>query len=135
MEDGEIVSIIGPSGSGKSTLLRCATMLETMDSGEIALPWENRQYGAMKVEELNYADKKGFKGDPEPVWSGFSKLQSVSPLILLLKNITDAPNPMCRSGTRKQVYKEARELLKENGSGRQRRRAIHVSSPAVSASV
>lgn len=34
VEDGEIVSIIGPSGSGKSTLLRCATMLETMDSGE-----------------------------------------------------------------------------------------------------
>ena len=33
VEDGEIVSIIGPSGSGKSTLLRCATMLETMDSG------------------------------------------------------------------------------------------------------
>ena len=35
VEDGEIVSIIGPSGSGKSTLLRCATMLETMDSGEV----------------------------------------------------------------------------------------------------
>ena len=35
VEDGEIVSIIGPSGSGKSTLLRCATMLETMDRGEI----------------------------------------------------------------------------------------------------
>lgn len=32
---GEIVSIIGPSGSGKSTLLRCATGLETADSGEI----------------------------------------------------------------------------------------------------
>ena len=32
---GEIVSIIGPSGSGKSTLLRCATGLETQDSGEI----------------------------------------------------------------------------------------------------
>ena len=33
--EGEIVSVIGPSGSGKSTLLRCATMLETMDSGEL----------------------------------------------------------------------------------------------------
>ena len=33
---GEVVSIIGPSGSGKSTLLRCATMLETMDSGEMS---------------------------------------------------------------------------------------------------
>lgn len=32
---GEVVAIIGPSGSGKSTLLRCATILETIDSGEI----------------------------------------------------------------------------------------------------
>ena len=34
---GEVVSILGPSGSGKSTLLRCATFLETIDSGEIAV--------------------------------------------------------------------------------------------------
>ena len=32
---GEILSVIGPSGSGKSTLLRCATMLESIDEGEI----------------------------------------------------------------------------------------------------
>ena len=35
VKEGEILSIIGPSGSGKSTLLRCATGLETQDSGEI----------------------------------------------------------------------------------------------------
>ena len=35
VSEGEVVSIIGPSGSGKSTLLRCATLLETMDSGEL----------------------------------------------------------------------------------------------------
>ncbi len=35
VDKGEIVSIIGPSGSGKSTLLRCATDLETPDSGDI----------------------------------------------------------------------------------------------------
>ena len=35
VEKGEVLSIIGPSGSGKSTLLRCATGLETPDSGEI----------------------------------------------------------------------------------------------------
>ena len=33
--EGQVVSIIGPSGSGKSTLLRCATMLETMDAGDL----------------------------------------------------------------------------------------------------
>jgi len=35
VEEGQVVAIIGPSGSGKSTLLRCATMLETMDAGEL----------------------------------------------------------------------------------------------------
>ncbi len=44
VEEGEIVSVIGPSGSGKSTLLRCATMLETMDSGEV-IYWESGRPG------------------------------------------------------------------------------------------
>ena len=35
VDSGEVVSIIGPSGGGKSTLLRCATFLETIDSGSI----------------------------------------------------------------------------------------------------
>ena len=38
VEEGEVLAIIGPSGSGKSTLLRCATMLETIDDGEILYP-------------------------------------------------------------------------------------------------
>ena len=37
VEEGEVLSIIGPSGSGKSTILRCATGLETPDSGEFNL--------------------------------------------------------------------------------------------------
>ena len=35
VEQSQVLSIIGPSGSGKSTLLRCATLLETMDSGDL----------------------------------------------------------------------------------------------------
>ncbi len=35
VEEGQVMAVIGPSGSGKSTLLRCATMLETIDSGEL----------------------------------------------------------------------------------------------------
>jgi polar amino acid transport system ATP-binding protein len=36
VNQGEVVVIIGPSGSGKSTLLRCATLLETMDYGDLS---------------------------------------------------------------------------------------------------
>lgn len=39
---GDVLAIIGPSGGGKSTLLRCLTMLETLDSGELA-------YGDVRV--------------------------------------------------------------------------------------
>ena len=35
VQEGQVVSIIGPSCSGKSTLLRCATLLETMDGGDL----------------------------------------------------------------------------------------------------
>jgi len=60
VKDGEILSIIGPSGSGKSTLLRRATMLETMDRGEIL-------YGGTKAVwsdengSICYAPKKELK--------------------------------------------------------------------------
>ena len=35
VNESQVLSIIGPSGSGKSTLLRCATLLETMDGGDL----------------------------------------------------------------------------------------------------
>jgi polar amino acid transport system ATP-binding protein len=37
---GEVVTFIGASGSGKSTLLRCVNLLETIDTGSIALDGE-----------------------------------------------------------------------------------------------
>ena len=35
LHSGDFVTVIGNNGAGKSTLLRCATMLETIDGGEI----------------------------------------------------------------------------------------------------
>ena len=60
VSEGEIVSIIGPSGSGKSTLLRCATMLETMDHGEIVYLGKRAAWAGADGK-VRYADKKDMK--------------------------------------------------------------------------
>ena len=82
---GEVLCIIGPSGSGKSTLLRCITELETFDSGEI-----------------------NFDGTFGLVFQNFNLFPHHS----VMKNITNAPLKV-QKREKKEVYKEARELLKK----------------------
>ena len=111
VEEGEILSIIGPSGSGKSTLLRCATMLETMDSGEViylgkrAVRAENgRSEWAPKSELREIQSQYGL------VFQNFNLFPHYS----VLKNISDAPIHV-QKRNRDEVYEEARELLKKMG--------------------
>jgi len=87
VDKGEVLGIIGPSGSGKSTLLRCATNLETPDSGEIH-----------------------YEGTYGLVFQNFN----LFPHFNVLKNITDAPIRV-QKRNKEEVYKEARELLKKMG--------------------
>lgn len=87
VEEGEVFGIIGPSGSGKSTLLRCATGLETPDSGEIHY---NGTFGL--------------------VFQNFN----LFPHFSVLKNTVDAPLRV-QKRNKEEVYKEARELLKKMG--------------------
>ena len=87
VDKGEVLSIIGPSGSGKSTLLRCATGLETPDGGEII---KNGQIGL--------------------VFQNFN----LFPHFSVIKNITDAPIKV-QKRDKKEVYVQARELLKKMG--------------------
>lgn len=87
VEKGEVLGIIGPSGSGKSTLLRCATRLETPDSGEILY---NGTFGL--------------------VFQNFNLFPHYS----VIKNIVDAPLRV-QKRKKEEVYQEARELLKKMG--------------------
>ena len=112
VEDGEIVSIIGPSGSGKSTLLRCATMLETMDSGEIVYLGKKAVWSD-ENGQLNYADKKDLKEIQSQYGLVFQNF-NLFPHFSVLKNITDAPIHV-QKRDKEEVYKEARELLKKMG--------------------
>ena len=87
VDKGEVLGIIGPSGSGKSTLLRCATGLETADSGEIH-----------------------YQGSVGLVFQNFN----LFPHFSVMKNITDAPIRV-QKRNKDEVYKEARVLLKKMG--------------------
>lgn len=110
--EGEIVSIIGPSGSGKSTLLRCATLLETMDSGELIYlgqkaAWNNTE------EKSVYASKKELKKIQENYGLVFQNF-NLFPHFSVLKNIMDAPISV-QKRDKNEVEKAAMELLKKMG--------------------
>lgn len=111
VEEGEIVSIIGPSGSGKSTLLRCATMLETIDGGDIVYlgkraAWvENGSPVFPKKEQLK--EIRSYFG---LVFQSFNLFPHMS----VMENITDAPINV-QKRDKEEVFKEARELLAKMG--------------------
>lgn len=110
--EGEILSIIGPSGSGKSTLLRCATLLETMDSGEITYlgkkaVWTN-EAGAVVC-----APKKELKEISSQFGLVFQSF-NLFPHFDVWKNITDAPIRV-QKRKKDEVYAEAAELIRKMG--------------------
>lgn len=108
---GEVVSIIGPSGSGKSTLLRCATMLETMDSGELIYMGEK---AAQEVEErCVYASRTDLRRIRRYFGLVFQNF-NLFPHYSVLKNITDAPMTVDKV-PKKEAEKRAMHLLEQFG--------------------
>ena len=109
VDQGEVVSIIGSSGSGKSTLLRCATFLETIDSGEIL--YLGQKAAETKNGKAEYArDLKQFRSCFGLVFQNFNLFPHYS----VMKNLMDAPvSVMKRSPA--EVREEAVRLLKKMG--------------------
>ena len=106
--EGEAVSVIGPSGSGKSTLLRCATLLETMDSGTLAYG-ENVAADGKSV----YADKAALRRIKSRFGLVFQQF-NLFPHYTVLKNVTDAPLTV-QKRERGEVRELALSLLEKMG--------------------
>ena len=89
VSEGQVVSIIGPSGSGKSTLLRCATLLETMDGGDLIYLGD---YAAKADAEGKavYGDKDTLQGVKKHFGLVFQNF-NLFPHYSVLKNLIDAP--------------------------------------------
>lgn len=111
VEERQVVSIIGPSGSGKSTLLRCATLLETMDGGDLI--YIDKYAAKDSGEGSVYAPKeelKKIKSNFGLVFQNFNLFPHYS----VMKNITEAPI-IVQKRNKDEVFEEARMLLKKMG--------------------
>ena len=107
VEEGEVVSIIGHSGSGKSTLLRCATMLETMNGGDLIYG------GQAAVKDGVYADKEQLKKVKEFYGLVFQNF-NLFPHYSVMKNLVDAPIHV-QKRNKDEIHEEALQLLEDVG--------------------
>ncbi len=115
VDEGEVVSVIGPSGSGKSTLLRCATFLETVDSGEIIYMgrkavWNDESGKAVYAKDLN-----SFRAAFGLVFQQFNLFPHRS----IWQNVTDAPL-LVQKRHKDEVAAEATALLDKLGLAEKR---------------
>ena len=104
VDEGEVVAIIGPSGSGKSTLLRCATMLETMDSGELVYLDEKAAHNDSSGNTVyaSPADLRRIKGYFGLVFQNFNLFPHLAPIHVQKRE-------------RDEVEAEAVELIRKMG--------------------
>lgn len=111
VNQGEVVSIIGPSGSGKSTLLHCATLLETMDCGDLSFIGES---AATIVNGKTVYAKNAKLNEIKSVFGLVFQNFNLFPHFSVLKNVMDAPVHV-QKRPKEEAKKEAMELLDKMG--------------------
>ncbi|ACS86426.1 ABC transporter ATP-binding protein [Musicola paradisiaca] len=94
---GEVISLLGASGSGKSTFLRCINLLETPDSGTVAVSGEmitmkrhkhGHQIAADRQQVERLRTRLGMVFQNFNLWSHMTVLQNVieGPLHILKRS-------------------------------------------------
>lgn len=112
VKEGQVIAIIGPSGSGKSTLLRCATMLETMDGGEMIYCGEKAAWNDESGNAV-YAKPEVLKKIQTYFGLVFQNF-NLFPHFSVMKNICHAPLKV-QKRDKAEVEQAARAMLKKMG--------------------
>ena len=111
VSQGEVVSVLGPSGSGKSTFLRCATLLETMDGGDLVY---DGKYVARDVNGKSaYAPADELRKARQSFGLVFQNF-NLFPHYTALKNVMASP-VLTQKRDEAQVREEAMALLEKVG--------------------
>ncbi|MGY6126730.1 ABC transporter ATP-binding protein (plasmid) [Paraburkholderia strydomiana] len=96
---GDVIAIIGSSGSGKSTFLRCLNLLETPDTGELAINGELISHPGAAQRSSAADEKKQIRGLRRNVsmvfqgfylWSHMTALQNVMEAPLRIRKVSKA---------------------------------------------
>ncbi len=98
----QVVALIGGSGSGKSTLLRCASLLETVDDGQVLLDGEDITDPRVDADRVRRRMGVVFQA------------YNLFPHLSVLDNVTLAPT-VVHGRTAADARAEARELLARIG--------------------
>ncbi len=116
VEEGQVLSIIGPSGSGKSTLLRCATLLETMDNGDLIYDgkYAAKDDGVRSVY-TPHPELQEIRGMFGLVFQNFN----LFPHFSVLRNITEAQRTVLGRSKDEAEAEAMRLLEKMNLSGKE----------------
>ena len=107
---GQVISIIGSSGSGKSTFLRCLNLLETPDSGELALDGHRVTFKTRGGKLRQTRDIQALRACLPMVFQSFNLWRHMT----ALENVAAAPiHVLGRS--RKEAREQAAALLERVG--------------------
>jgi polar amino acid transport system ATP-binding protein len=98
----QVVALIGGSGSGKSTLLRCASLLETVDDGQVLLDGEDVTDPQVDADAVRRRLGVVFQA------------YNLIPHLTVLDNVTLAPT-VVHGRTKDDARAEARALLDRIG--------------------
>ena len=110
---GDVVSILGPSGSGKSTMLRCINLLETPDSGTIAVGQETLRFAKNRNGRVSTPDRRQVERLRRSTGMVFQSFNLWSHMTVL-ENVIEAPIHVLKR-PRAECVAEAEALLAKVG--------------------
>ena len=110
---GDAVSILGPSGSGKSTMLRCINLLETPDSGTIAVGQETLRFAKNRNGRVSTPDRRQVERLRRSTGMVFQSFNLWSHRTIL-ENVIEAPIHVLKR-PRAECVAEAEALLAKVG--------------------